>query len=228
LSKKQSLTPRNPERPAVHQQSKLGFSALDSLAVGFMVIDAGRKLLFANATAGKVLAARRGLVERNGLLHAEDRTGDDALQRAVDQIALTGADNFPQGGSMLTLIRADARPLSLMILPLHGETLHTASAQPAVMIVIDDPENRPRPTAGALAELWGLTPAEARLTAALVFGERLDAYAAQNSISVQTAKTHLKRVFGKAGVTRQSDLIREVLMNPVLWLSAESSDRTNK
>jgi DNA-binding CsgD family transcriptional regulator len=227
LSKKEDSTPRPPQLPVADQPGKLGFPALDSLAVGFMVIDAERKLLFANATAGRVLAAHRGLVERNGLLRAEDRIDDSALQRAIDQIRLTDTNKTPQGSHVLTLIRAEARPLSLMILPLHDEMPHAASAQPVAMIVIDDPENRPRPRADALAALWGLTPAEARLTAALVVGERLDAYAAQNSISVQTVKTHLKRVFGKVGVTRQSDLIREVLMNPVLWLSAEPSDRTS-
>jgi DNA-binding CsgD family transcriptional regulator len=220
LSKTKNPASSSHRGPEVHRQSEFGFSALDALVVGLMVIDAERKLLFANATAGRFLAARRGLGERNGILRAEDRTDDATLQRAVDALGRAASQGPSARPFMMTLTRVEGRPLSLMIVALHGDMPGITPVQPAAMIMIDDPQNRPRPGAEALSTLWNLTPAEARLTAALASGERLDVYAGQNNISVQTAKTHLKRVFGKAGVTRQSDLIREVLMNPVLWLSA--------
>lgn len=63
---------------------------------------------------------------------------------------------------------------------------------------------------------FSATPAEGRLLAALVRGERLSSYARRNSISPNTAKSHLHSLFDKTGARRQIDLIRLVLQNPAL------------
>jgi DNA-binding CsgD family transcriptional regulator len=68
----------------------------------------------------------------------------------------------------------------------------------------------------ALIQLYGLTAAEARLTAALVNGERLEDYAVRQRISINTVRTQSKQIFAKTGLSRQADLIREVLANPAL------------
>jgi DNA-binding CsgD family transcriptional regulator len=65
-------------------------------------------------------------------------------------------------------------------------------------------------------ELYGLTPAEARLMVALVDGERLDHYADRRQISINTVRTQSKQIFAKTGHGRQADLIREILANPAL------------
>lgn len=56
-----------------------------------------------------------------------------------------------------------------------------------------------------------LTPAEARLTRLLAEGHLLAEAAAQLKISKLTARTHLRNVFGKTGVGRQTDLVRLLL-----------------
>lgn len=83
---------------------------------------------------------------------------------------------------------------------------------------------RPRgpavPPAGAIAEAFGLTPAESRLVAALVRGGTLVEAAKRNGITINTAKTQLASVFLETGHQRQADLIAAVLGNPVLRLLA--------
>jgi DNA-binding CsgD family transcriptional regulator len=63
----------------------------------------------------------------------------------------------------------------------------------------------------AVARSFGLTRAEAKLLDRLVFGRPAAAVARELGISPTTVKTHLAHIFGKTGVTRQSDLIRLVL-----------------
>jgi DNA-binding CsgD family transcriptional regulator len=75
------------------------------------------------------------------------------------------------------------------------------------------------PSVRAVAAAYGLTPAEARLAIALLAGRRLADYAAEQKISLNTAKYHLKQVFAKTGHTRQADLVRDLLLNPVLGLA---------
>ncbi len=67
------------------------------------------------------------------------------------------------------------------------------------------------PDAALIAESLGISPAQARLVAALVVGKSLRGYAFEVGISVHTARTHLKNVFVGIGVRSQAALIRVVL-----------------
>lgn len=71
---------------------------------------------------------------------------------------------------------------------------------------------RPKPC--ALRALLGLTPAEARLVAALYCQPALPAAAREIRISHETARAHLKHVFGKCEVSSQAELIRLVANGP--------------
>jgi DNA-binding CsgD family transcriptional regulator len=62
----------------------------------------------------------------------------------------------------------------------------------------------------ALARL-SLTPAETRLAIALFKGQSVEAYARQTAISINTARWHLKQIYAKTGVKRQTELIRILL-----------------
>jgi DNA-binding CsgD family transcriptional regulator len=117
---------------------------------------------------------------------------------------------------VLALPRPEGRPLSLLVCPLRPHALTLGASVPAALLIFGDPDAGPSTSTQALIELYGLTPAEARLMAALVDGERLEDYADRHQISINTARTQSKQIFAKTGQGRQADLIREVLANPVL------------
>ena len=58
---------------------------------------------------------------------------------------------------------------------------------------------------------FGLTPAEARLVLRLVAGETLRSAAVKLSISYETARTSLKKIFGKTRTCRQAELVIVIL-----------------
>lgn len=62
-----------------------------------------------------------------------------------------------------------------------------------------------------LCKLYGLTPAEARLTVALTQGASVKSYAEANSVSLNTVRTHLKAVMAKTETRSQVDLVRLLL-----------------
>ncbi len=76
------------------------------------------------------------------------------------------------------------------------------------------PANRPPMPPGGFAEglvaLFGLTPAEARLTTCLCQGYTLAGAAAELSIAHETARSHLRNCFAKTKTNRQADLVRLV------------------
>jgi DNA-binding CsgD family transcriptional regulator len=58
---------------------------------------------------------------------------------------------------------------------------------------------------------FGLAPAEARFALHLVAGETLRSAAVKLSISYETARTCLKRIFRKTGACRQAELVIVIL-----------------
>jgi DNA-binding CsgD family transcriptional regulator len=58
-----------------------------------------------------------------------------------------------------------------------------------------------------LRQLYGLTPAEARICMLLSQGVSMPIAAQRQGVSYETARSHLKSIFSKIGVTRQTELV---------------------
>jgi DNA-binding CsgD family transcriptional regulator len=67
-----------------------------------------------------------------------------------------------------------------------------------------------------LESMFGMTPAEARLTEALVQGQSLQQYAEARRVTMSTVRTQLKAATAKTGTRRQADLVRIVLTGPAV------------
>lgn len=78
------------------------------------------------------------------------------------------------------------------------------------LLALCSPGTAPRIDAAEVASLFGLTMAEATLTAHLVGGMTVKDYAAHRGIAEGTARMQLKSALAKAGVGRQADLVRQV------------------
>jgi len=64
-----------------------------------------------------------------------------------------------------------------------------------------------------VARLFGFTPTEAGLAMLLANGLTLDEASEQLGVSRNTTRTHLRAVFAKTGVTRQTGLVRLILQS---------------
>lgn len=78
------------------------------------------------------------------------------------------------------------------------------------LIALCSPSTAPRIDAAEIADLFGLTMAEATLTTHLVGGMTVKEFAAHRGIAEGTARMQLKSALAKAGVSRQADLVRQV------------------
>ena len=63
----------------------------------------------------------------------------------------------------------------------------------------------------AAAPVYGITPAQLRLAKLIVAGHDLVDAARRLGVSVNTARTHLQRMFDKTGVRTQPALVRALL-----------------
>ncbi len=190
-------------------------AALDQIPIGVIIVDDAGMVLDSNHVANEVLAANDGLmVDRSGLKgHTREATLGlhELIATAISpdrQVDLDAADT-------LLLDRPSGQPsLAVTIgrLPLASRFLGTDRR--AAAIYITDPQNPFDLDSSKLRRLYKLTPAEARLAAHLAQGSRLEEAAADLGVSLNTVRTHLKRIFSKTGTDRQAELVRLIISGP--------------
>ncbi len=141
--------------------------------------------------------ARNQFVIANPVVHAMVQ---DALARlsaraapSVQSIPLAGEDGVPARIIHVVPVRRAARDIFV-----RGMAVLIVSPVGASGIL----------GVGILAGLFDLTGAEARVAREIAGGATPEETAIRLGISIETVRTHLKRIFAKTGTHRQADLVR--------------------
>ena len=190
-------------------------SVLDKLSVGAIILDDKGAVLQTTALAAEILNARDGLTTHRGHLAATSASHDKELQLAL-KAALAGQ---PAEGEAMAAPRAvsvardsGARDLGLIVQPLGASAKSDSKLRRSSAVVfIRDAERNAELESGMLRQLFDLTPAEAAVARSLTTGLSLDESAEALNISRNTARAHLRSIFSKSGITRQTELMRLML-----------------
>lgn len=195
-------------------RAELAERALDGLTLAVLVLDAGASILHANQAAAALLDRADGLraVERRLCCEREDETA--RLHAAVESlVAAMLHEDAPAPITLGATRGARPRPLGLLLSPLPpgppGDDLESVPREetPHVLVTVRDPDEAQRLPVAALQQLFDLTPAQARLSAALAAGDSLESYARRCGVTLNTARSTLKSVFARTGCRRQAELV---------------------
>lgn len=183
--------------------------AVEQLAVGAILLDEHGLFLQANQLATQILDERDGLQVNQRRLELSDARPSRELQDLVQRVLANARNDAPAVVEALRVRRPSGRPdlgLLVRLVPQYGwaEGQHA----PAVAVFISDPGQRGEPSEQLLIQLFGLTRAEAALATQLSRGLQLQEAADLLHISLHTARTQLKAIFAKTGVSRQAELVR--------------------
>lgn len=195
-------------------QSELYEGALNRLHIGAIVLDETQHVLRCNQVAQQMLDEGDGLKRSADLVEAYYRNERQTLK---DLIGSKGAS-----AQVMSVTRPSGkRKLGLVVrrIPLREES--EGKGRPAWVIFVCDPDAQTTAPREILRQVFDFTPSEATLAMELANGLSLDEAAEVLSIRRNTARTHLRAIFAKAGVTRQAELVRLVL-NGVVGLSGLS------
>jgi DNA-binding CsgD family transcriptional regulator len=184
---------------------------LDGLNAGMCLVDAGGRIVHANAAGYAIICAGEILRSAGGLLVARDAQVDKTL-REIFAAAGQGDAALGTKGIALPLIGKNDERYVAHVLPLTsgarrraGRT-HTAAAalfvRKAALAVPSAFE--------VIGKTFKLTPTELRVLLAIVEVGGVPEVAAALGVAVTTVKTHLGRLFEKTGTTRQADLVKLV------------------
>lgn len=189
---------------------RISAGLIDANPQAIFLLDNKGRIVLANRAADALIASNDGIVtSANGVALqnlAENRTLQELVGRALATVAQTGSS---PAGAMRALRPSGKRPYSVMVSPLTGKSSALlTTAQPAVCVMIVDPDMQAPFSAQSLQALYGLTPAESRLAQRMAAGEELKAAAAQLGIGYGTARAQLAAVFRKTETSRQGELVR--------------------
>ena len=193
---------------------------LESLNSPALLIGADLRVRYANDAAEEVFRSGALALDSQGRIVA----GACANETRELHLALTAALARPptaQGAPSIKLTRPDddarsAMPLLVRVMPCAGgleravdiaSPVPPVAAEPDALVLITDPAAKLQLRPGTLRQVFGLTPAEARLSQALVQGASLTGYAADAAIAEGTARAQLNAIFAKTGTHRQAELV---------------------
>lgn len=191
---------------------------LGALSVGVALLDGECRVVDANAMAAGWLKKEHDITLQ-GKNPCATHNGLKANLQSLLKSAHTNGDE-----RKMSVMRSEgAEPVTLILVPLRAQNHIFEQDRSASILVISDPEYRCRIREDQLVKFYDFTPTEAKLARLLSNGYRLDQAADAMGIRYQTARTHLKRVFSKTGIDRQSELVRLILTGPASFRLPESA-----
>jgi DNA-binding CsgD family transcriptional regulator len=180
---------------------------MDRLQQAVFLLDGRGYVLTMNLEAEEILRAGDSLVlDDDGLrtLRAEETRRLRALIAATARTT-EGSGSHP--GAAMSISRSHGRtPLQALVSPSSPST-GNAKGRSTATLFVRKLEPAKMPDSAVLEQIFSFTPAEVRLATALIAGKTLKQFAAETAVSLNTARTHLKRIFTKAGVSRQAELV---------------------
>jgi DNA-binding CsgD family transcriptional regulator len=174
--------------------------AIEAVSLGIVLVATDGRIFYANRMARDLIRLGRGLRSSCGRLVIASPEG---VTRLPD-LAETGA---------APTVGADAKtPIIALSRGAEASHLlaHIVPGQPYVggaAIFIVNPEHYAILRLDSFAFQYGLTPGEARVLNQIVSGRGLVAASRNLDIAESTTRTHLRRIFGKTGAGRQTELL---------------------
>jgi len=185
-------------------QSRVALRALDSLSSGVIVTESDGRIVKLNSAAESIVRRGDALIIRNGRLCSLRTFETEKLAKLI-AAASPRAPVAPAAGRIPIGRCGEGPAYVLTVAPLGFDVI--CGASPLAMILIADLRGRSL-SETALAELFGLSPAESRLAGALMTGKRLNDIAACSGVKITTLRTQLRSILRKVGVDRQTQLVQ--------------------
>jgi DNA-binding CsgD family transcriptional regulator len=182
---------------------------LDRYPYPFLLTDAEGLVIYANVAANEVTTAEDGLAIVEGRLSMMPLKVNSAFRKAVSEVA-ANHDIPPRRLDAPRPSRKSSYRLVLMPVPYSG-AMPLGISYPAAAVLIIDSQAGPELDLSVLQEMFSLTPAEMRVTGKLTQGRSVEEIARETDVSVETVRTHVRRVLSKTATGRQGELISLVL-----------------
>ncbi len=203
------------ERSVLHDVMQERF---DQLSTGVVLLDHEGRVVFSNAWARRLFREPGGISCESGRLLVSAPEQNRKLEHLIEHCIRTAHMKGVINDGYLSVSRGaeNKPPLAVSVSSYVGnlDNMTILARQSCVMLLLFDVERRRSARRYVLEELYNLTETEALLATSLASGKTIKELAETNSVSRETLRSQLKRVFHKTNTNRQSDLVKLVLSGP--------------
>jgi DNA-binding CsgD family transcriptional regulator len=193
-------------------------TTLDALSIAALLVNGKGHIRHMNQRAAAYLNAEDCLLLQDGRLTANKPSEGSRLESLISSAAScgrNGSEVAPGGAIRLSRLRTE-EPLYITVIPVPNDN-QLADGASSALVFVSDPSASPRPRTSLLRQLYGLTPAEARVAHLLFEGAEVREAAERIGITLETCRFHIKRVLAKTETHRQTELLRLMLSLPRDW-----------
>lgn len=203
-------------------ERQLFAGTVNRMLLGIISFDQNGVMIETNQEARRILAEKDGIWLSGTNLCVDNGQESRDLQRMIKLGLSGGQTDAPESSAVveaMSITRPSGRAkLGVLIRAIPLGQYSESKQRPALALFLRDPEsNAAQPSQELVRRLFGLTRMEAALALLLTEGLTLDEAAEKLDVRRNTARTHLRSIFCKTGVTRQTMLVR-LLLNSVLTL----------
>ena len=206
---------------SVHQDRQvisLYSRAMAQLMVGVVILDQNGMVIESNPAATGILEMQDGLKVSGGMLEANYANDNRKLQRLIrDALMQTGASRLSITEGVSVGRQSGQLNWGVVVQSISPDEWTEGKQRPSVAVFVRDTSGKAEPSIKLAQQLFQLTPAETALAIQLANGLSLEETAEALNIRRNTARAHLRSIFSKTGVRRQTELVR-IFLNSVAWL----------
>lgn len=204
----------NQDRQVISLYSK----ATAQLMVGVVILDQNGMVLECNPAAAGILDMRDGLKIAGGMLEANYANDNRKLQRLIREALMhTRVSRLSMTEGMSVSRQSGQLNWGVVVQSISPDEWTEGKQRPSVAVFVRDTGGKADPPVKLAQQLFQLTPAETSLAIQLANGLSLEEAAEALNIRRNTARAHLRSIFSKTGVRRQTELVR-IFLNSVAWL----------
>lgn len=187
---------------------------INTLRCALVLCNADATVCWMNRAAEQLLAQRQSLWVSNERLTAASTQETSSLRRAIFSAAHDSSEHSDEYLVLGARSGSHAVHAKVQRIDAPGLVGHFTPC-PQVLVMLSAPNHTPALPADLLTRVFGLSPAESRLAAALCRGATLNEYAREHQIAVGTARYQLKQIMAKTHVSRQAQLVQRLYSSVV-------------
>lgn len=191
--------------------------ALNFIAIGVILVNKNYQPTFINQTAKQILDQGINLSLNGGQLELADDENNLQFKEMIDDHVHTCLKLRPQ---------QPEQNLDIFVSPIVMAKHNSSDLAPVSILFLFNEQKDMKDLDNVLKALYNFTNAEAKLTSALMRDPRLEEAATSIGIKINTARTHLKKIFQKTGTDRQASLVHHIVSGPagLILQSIEESE----
>lgn len=195
--------------------------ATAQLMVGVVILDQNGMVIEINPAAASILDMGDGIKVNSRTLEATYANDNRKLQRLIKEALMHSQTPSLCMTEAMSVNRPSGQlNWGVVVQSISADEWTEGKQRPSVAVFMRDTDGKADPSVRLAQQLFQLTPAETSLAIRLANGLSLEEAAEVLNIRRNTARAHLRSIFSKTGVRRQTELVR-IFLNSVAWLGSK-------